>query len=75
MTDVELRQIRREQELRQEHKDLVNRLENIRDRVKYFNKRYTPLEIDLYTQQLEAMTAYRNVLELRAKLLNINLWS
>lgn len=69
----DLRVKRREQELRAEHKELTNRIGDIRDKVKYFNKHYTPLELDLYEQQLEAMTAYRNVLELRARLLDIKL--
>ena len=69
----DLRTKRREQELRAEHKELTNRIGDIRDKVKYFDKHYTPLELDLYEQQLEAMTAYRNVLELRARLLDIKL--
>ena len=55
-----------------EYRQLNVRIEALTDCIKYHDA-LNPLEIDLFTQQLIAMTNYRNVLELRANIFNIEL--
>ena len=56
-----------------EYRQLVVRIEGLKDAIKYYSDTYSPLEIDLYYQQLIAMTNYRNVLELRATVMDLEL--
>ena len=56
-----------------EYRQLVVRIEGLKDTLKYYNETYSQLEIDLLYQQLIHMTNYRNVLELRAMVLDWDL--
>ena len=56
-----------------EYRQLVVRIEGLKDTLKYYSETYSPLEIDLLYQQLIHMTNYRNVLELRATVLDWDL--
>ena len=51
-----------------EYKQVCIRIEAVKDVLKYNIDSLTPLEVDLYQQQLVAMSNYRNILELRATL-------
>lgn len=51
-----------------EYRQVCIRLDGLKDYLKYNIDKLTPLEVDLYQQQLVAMSNYRNILELRATL-------
>ena len=53
-----------------EYRQLVVRIEGIKDGIKHYSDTLTPLQLDLMYQQLIAMTQYRNILELRATILD-----
>ena len=56
-----------------EHKQLVIRINNLNDYIKYYKKNISTLELDLLSKQLTAMIEYRNILELRAAIDKIDL--
>lgn len=59
--------------LKAEYQQLLIRIEGLIDTIKCYNGTLTPLELDLYQQQLIAMNSYKNVLELRASIQNIEI--
>ena len=59
--------------LKAEYQQLLIRIEGLVDTIKCYNSTLTPLELDLYQQQLIAMNSYKNVLELRAKIQDLEL--
>ena len=59
--------------LQAEYDQLCIRIDGIKDSIKYFNTTITPLQLDLFEQQLSAMVAYKNVIELRASIENVKL--
>jgi len=56
-----------------EYKQLVIRINKLTDYLKHYNKSDSLIEQHLKAQQLEAMLHYRNILEMRANINNINL--
>ena len=59
--------------LQAEYTQLSIRIDGLTDSLKHYKETYTPLQLDLMEQQLNAMTNYKNVLELRARVENIEL--
>jgi hypothetical protein len=56
-----------------EYRELNKRIYKLNDYVSHYKKDIKVIEVYLYERQLEAMVAYRNVLELRASLGGISL--
>lgn len=56
-----------------EYKQLVIRIAKLTDYVKHYTNSDSFIEQQLKAQQLEAMLHYRNILEMRANINNINL--
>ena len=56
-----------------EYKQLVIRIAKLTDYVKHYTNSDSLIEQQLKAQQLEAMLHYRNILEMRANINNINL--
>lgn len=56
-----------------EHKQLVIRINNLNDYIKYYKRNISTLELYLLSKQLNAMIEYRNILELRADIDKIDL--
>lgn len=62
-----------ERRVKAEYRQLKIRIKKLVDYIKHFKANENNIELVLKEQQLEAMMAYKNVLELRAKLENIEL--
>ena len=58
---------------RAEYRQLVIRINNLTEYVKHYNNQDNLVEKCFKAQQLEAMIHYRNILEIRADLNNIDL--
>ena len=59
-----------------EYIQLTTRIDAITDKIKHYHRNsLTPLELDLLNQQLIGMVSYKNVLELRARLMDINIYT
>ena len=56
-----------------EYKQLVIRIDNLNDYIKYYKSYVKEIEIYLMGKQLNAMLEYRNILELRAAIDKIDL--
>lgn len=56
-----------------EYRQLVIRIDKLTEYLKHYNNSDSLIEKTFKAQQLEAMLHYRNILELRANINNINL--
>ena len=59
--------------LRREYRRTRQRLKAINEILKHYNESLTPLELDLYVMEMAKLKELRNIYELKAKILKIEI--